>query len=208
MLKGSKQHSLAHWSWWQVLAAYSFAFGVFGVLPGLMPPVSPLMIRLGLLFAAMVVAAALWAWSTFNWWARLAVSGLWTVQVLIIVARVWSLVIGVTWIWMVPIFSAYLLAWVLPLLKPRLSAILWREQIAPQTRLGRTILILALGIGPSAGVLGAAAGMFGNRFGERGAVLAVIGALGSFVAISAALAFSHQLWLIRPGAREGSSRTQ
>lgn len=208
MFKRSKKHPMSDWSWWQVLLGTSFAFGLFGAMPGFLPPISADLMRLGVLLSFPIVISAIWNWWTYNWWARLAVSSLWTVQLLAIVARAWSLVMGVNLIWIVPVGSAYLLAWVLPLFKPQLSEFLWWEQVAPQTRLGRTILALALGIGPSAGVLGAAFGMFGNRFGEREAALAVGGALASFVAISVAFGISYQLWPERPWARESGAATK
>lgn len=206
ILRRTKRHPAAHWAWWQVLAASSIVAGSFGAMLGVFPPISAAAIRLGLIFSVPVIIAAMWNWWTYNWWARLAVQALVTLQFLAIAARGWTLAIGVTWIWLIPVVSAYLLAWAMPALNPRTSAMLWREQWTPQTRVGRVLLGLALAIGPSAGVLGASLGMFGGRIGETGAVVAVGSALASFVAIQLAFVISFQLWPERPWAKESASK--
>ncbi|MGH2621927.1 MAG: hypothetical protein ACRDHG_15350 [Anaerolineales bacterium] len=202
MLKRTKRHPLARWAWWQMLALSAVGFGFLGATFGFFPPISISVIRLGLLSSVPVIIAAMWSWWTYSWWARLSVQALVTLQFLAIAARCWTLVIGISWVWLVPILSAYLLAWALPALNPRLSAILWREQWTPQTRVGRALLGLALAIGPSAGVLGASFGMFGNRFGETSIVVAVMAALSSSVAIGFAFAISYQLWPERPWTKD------
>ncbi len=175
-------------------------FGAFGALFGLIPPISMTAVRFGLLLSVPVILASLWSWWTYSWWARLASAGLWTIQFLAIAARAWELILGITWISAGPILIAYLLAWTMPILKPRISAFLWREQTAPQTRGGRTLLGLALAIGPSAGVLGAAVGLFGSRSGNLEATLAFAATIFSIAAIGFAFAISYQLWPDRPWA--------
>jgi len=206
MLRRTKRHPLAHWAWWQVVLAFTFAFGLFGTLPGFLPPISISAMRIGWALAILIGLAAMWSWWNFNWWARLAGTALWTIQILATAARAWILLIGVTWIWMVPILSAYLLAWAMPVLNPRASAILWREQMTPQTRVGRIVLGLALAIGPSAGVIGASVGMFGSRFVETNSVILVMAALSSAVAIGFAFAISYQLWPVRPWAKDRAAK--
>ncbi len=183
-----------------------FAFGLSGAMLGFFPPVSVPLIRLGLLFSIPAIVAAMLSWWSFSWWSRMAGAALWTLQIFAIAIRGWILVMGITWIWLVPISSAYLLAWAMPALNPRLSGILWREQTAPQTRTGRTLLGLSLAIGPSAGVLGASLGLFGGRFGETATVVAVGAALASFAAISIAFAISFQFWPERPWAQKPATK--
>ncbi len=201
MFRRTKRHGLAHWAWWQVLALTVFVSGFLGAMLGFFPPVSLPAMRIGLLLAVPTTIAALWNWWTYHWWARLVAQGLLTVQILAIAMRGWMLVLGVTWIWLVPILSAYLLAWAMPALNPRFAAILWREQWTPETQVGKAVLALALVIGPSAGVLGAAFGMFGGRAGEINAVIAVGAALSSMGAIGFAFAVAYQLWPERPWAK-------
>ena len=205
-MKRTKRHPAARWAWWQMLAASTIVAGSFGAMLGVLPPISAAAIRLGLIFSALVVIAAMWNWWTYSWWTRFAVQALVTIQFLAIASRGWILAMGITWIWLVPVFSAYLLAWAMPVLNPRLSAILWREQMTPQTRVGRIVLGLALAIGPSAGVLGASLGMYGNRFGQASAVVAVGSALASFVAIQLAFVISYQLWPERPWAKDKATK--
>lgn len=188
----------------------AFAFGLLGILPGFLPPISPEIIRLGAFGALLAVLVSLLNWRSYTWWARLALGVIMTLQFLAIASRSWWILVGFQWIWVAPMFLAYLVAWLLPLLRPRISDVLWREQTAPQTRIGRTILAIALGIGPSAGVIGASLGMFGYRTdGLRGVLLAG-GAICSLVSIGFAFALGYQLWPERPwaamrGSQEGNS---
>jgi len=202
MFKRSQRHPNSHWAWWQALAASLFVFGLFGALPGFLPPISISAMKLGWFIGVPAVLAGVWSWWNFNWWPRIAFGVLLTLQILLAASRAWFLLIGITWVWLLPILLAYLLAWALPAIKPRVSAILWREQTAPQTRVGQIILVIALAIGPSAGVIGASLGMFGNRFGETDTVILVAAALMTSVAIGFAFAFAHQLWPDRPWAQK------
>lgn len=208
MFKRTKRHPNANWAWWKVLTLAILVFGAFGALPGFLPPVSISAMRLGWALAIPAVLAALWSWWNFSWWARLAGAALWSLQILVTGARAWTLLIGITWIWLVPIVSAYLLAWAMPAMQPLVSRSLWREQWTPQTRMGKTILRLALAIGPSAGVLGAALGMSGSRFGETNSLILVVAALCSAVAIQFAFAFAYQFWPERPWAIQAASSKQ
>jgi len=206
--KRAKRRPASSWPWWKVVPLTVVVFGFFGAMLGFLPPVSSATIRLGLLLSVPVIIAVLWSWWTYNWWARLAAVGLWTLQFLAIAMRGWSIVLGFTWLWLAPILSAYILAWAMPALNPRLSAILWGEQVAPRTRVGRTVLGLALAVGPSAGVIGASVGMFGSRFGGTDMVILAIAALSSAVAIGFAFAFAYQVWPDRPWATQAASSKQ
>ena len=208
MIRRSKRHGLARWAWWRVLALAIFGFAPFGALLGYLPPISVSLARAGMVLSVLAILAVMWSWWTYSWWARLAAPAIWTMQILAIGARGWTLVIGMSWVWLVPILSAYLLAWVMPAINPHQSDMIWREQTTPQTRTGRALLGLALGIGPSAGVLGASIGMFGSRFGEKESVLLAIAALSSAVAIGIAFAISYQLWPERPWAKDTASHRE
>ncbi len=198
----SMRRRASNWPLWKVLLASLVGFGVLGLLPGLMPPISIPTIRLGLLWLVATTAVCVWAWATYNWWARVATAALLSIQWLVIAARSWLLVVASPWMLLVPVLLAYLLAWALPALDPRLSVILWREQTAPQTRIGRALLVLALAVGPSAGVIGASLGMFGSRFGESESVLLAMVVLSSAVGFGFAFAASYQIWPERPWAND------
>ncbi len=201
MFKRTKIHPNANWAWWQILAASTIGLGLFGAMPGLLPPISVPVVRLGLIFAVPAIFAAMLNWWSYNWWSRISLVAVWSLLILATAARAWFLLIGITWVWLLPILLAYLLAWAMPAINPRVSAILWREQTTPQTRVGRIVLVIALAIGPSAGVIGASLGMFGSRFGETESVILAIAVLMTAVAIGFAFAFGYQLWPERPWAK-------
>lgn len=202
MLKRSKRHPIAHWRWWQTIAGAVFVYGGFAVLLAFFPSFSTTALKVGIGLAIPAMLAAVWNWWTYHWWARLTLAILWTLQFLSIAARAWAGAIPVAWVWLAPILSAYLLAWMLPALKPTLSSFLWREQTAPQTRFGRAFMTVMITLAPVAGVLGASIGMFGSRFGETTFVLLVGASLGSMVSIGFAFTAAYQLWPERPWAKD------
>jgi len=137
-----------------------FAFGTLALVVWYFPPPpSDPALRLGLGLALVSTGAAMWSWKTYNWWARVAGAGAWTLMFLAIAARSWAFLLPSAWPWAPPVLIGYSLAWALPALAPRLSGFLRRDQTTPRTRLGRILLALGLGIAPVAGALGAIAGM-------------------------------------------------
>jgi len=208
MLRRSLKHPISHWRLWQVFPTLVFAAGVFGILPGLIPPFSISAFWIGIGLAALAIPVGLWNWWTYNWWARLTILLLWTVQILLLASRGWSQLIPIIWIWLVPILGAYVVAWLLPALNPVLSGVLWREQWCPETRMGRAIMGVVLAVGPSAGVLGASFGLYGSRFGEANLVYLALATLGSMAAIGIAFANAYVLWPERPWAKQAGSSKQ
>lgn len=86
----------------------------------------------------------------------------------VMAARAWLMIIGnvALWVlWMTILLSAYILAWALLYLKPKLSALLWREQYAPETRVGMAVLGISAKFLPIASTSGALFGMYATRDG-------------------------------------------
>ncbi|NIS82044.1 MAG: hypothetical protein GTO14_17975 [Anaerolineales bacterium] len=207
MSKQPKKHPYAHWRWWQAIGIALFSFGGFGILVGILPPFSSTALKIGLVLAAVATIAAVWNWRSYNWWSRLTVGGLWTLQIMAIAARAFAESLPNLWLWFVPTIGAYLLAWSLPALRPAISSLLWREQTAPQTRWGRAFLGLMIALAPVAGVLGASFGMYGSRFEEIKLTLIALASLASITAIGIAFALAYQLWPERPWAKNEAKET-
>lgn len=114
--------------------------------------------------------------------------------------RAWADVIGSVWFWLIFLLALYLLAWALPVLHPKLSAFLWREQIAPEMCLGRGCLALALALLPVAGGLaGVLGGIVVEDFSDK--TVSLILAIGfSVLAIGWGQAIAHEMWPKRPWA--------
>lgn len=207
-VRRSTRRMNADWAWWKMLAASIVGFGFFGALIGLIPPPSMKGLLVGLSLALLAVLAAMWSWKTYSWWARVLTGILFTLEILALAARCWNMLLPNPWLWAPFIGVAYITAWLLPAVVPAFSAVFWREQIAPQTRAGRFILGVSLGLVPVVGVLGASVGMFSSRFGELAVTYLVIAILGSVTAPGLAFAFAYQVWPDRPWADQASAGSQ
>jgi hypothetical protein len=96
--------------------------------------------------------------------------------------------------WLLVFLLMYALAWLLPYLRPRLSSILLREQMAPETKWGKGCMSIALGGLPTIGSIAAVIGLHASRSGEENAVYLIMGIIGILAALAGSQAFSHQIW--------------
>ena len=188
-----------------------FSLGGFGAVLAFIPPYSPNAMKVAVGLTVVGTVAAVWGISKANWWAVIVFLNSWFLLILGFAIRAWAVIIPQVWVWLVPLVAAYLIAWILPAINPKLSARLLREQLAPETRWGRGCLTLFLVVGPAAGALGASVGMYGSRFGQGTAVMLVMAVLSSAVAVGFAQVVAEQSWPKRPwaqptdsGARDGT----
>ena len=202
------QPSSSTWPWWKAAAIALFTMGGFGAALTVMPPYSSSAMKVAIGLTLVGTMGAVWGISKANWWGGIVLLNSWFLLILGFAIRAWALVIPQVWIWLVPLVAAYLLAWALPAISPKLSARLLREQFAPETRWGRGCLTLFLVVGPAAGTLGASVGMYGSRFGQGNAVMLVIAVLSSAVAVGFAQAAAEQVWPRRPWAQTADFGSQ
>ena len=116
-----------------------------------------------------------------------------TSQFLAIGLRAWSAAGPVPLLSGLVVVVLFLLAWALPLMMPDLSAWLWREQVAPQTKAGRRVLALSACILPTIGVVSASVGMLLSRTGRSSIGWIVVALLAIIVALAWSQATAHQL---------------
>ncbi len=112
-------------------------------------------------------------------------------------ARAWFIIIKSVYLWAVWMFVLlviYLLAWAIPVLKPKLSALLWREQYYPETKIGKMVLVISAKILPIAGAGGAMFGMYATRSGHDNIFMLFIGVGFSLVSIALAQLSAHDFW--------------
>jgi len=211
-MKKRKSRSTSNaWPLWKTVTLAPLALGAFAALVGIVPSYSPQALAVGIGLTVVGVVAAAWISISPSWWAAMVFINAWLLLMLGLAIRAWATLIPQVWVWLVPLVAAYLLAWALPAISPKLSARLLREQFAPETRWGRGCLTLFLVVGPAAGALGASVGMYGSRFGQGTAVMLVMAVLSSAVAVGFAQAVAQQVWPKRPwaqpadfGARDGT----
>jgi len=202
MTRGKNRLFSNDWPIWKVLTLVPIPLGGFAALVAIVPSYSPQALAVGI---GLTVVAAVWISISRSWWAAMVFINSWLLLMLGVAIRAWAKVIPQVWIWLVPLLAAYVVAWALPALSPKLSARLLREQLAPETRCGRGCLTLVLVVGPAAGTLGASVGMYGSRFGQGTAVTIAIAVLFSAGAVGFAQAVAEQSWLKRPWAQPADS---
>lgn len=185
-------HPNAHWPWWKIAGSTLLGFSIFGAILALIPPVRTLTFILGLSSVVIAVPIGIWNWKSYSWLSRLLFSFLWTIQLLGIGIKTW--IYNLPEIWVYPLSLIYVLAWILPGLIPKFSEILWREQTAPQTKIGKYILGAAISLAPVAGAVGASLGIFTSRFNGLGKTYLIAGPLFITLAIAISFFFSHQIW--------------
>ncbi|MEW6569025.1 MAG: hypothetical protein AB1449_12840 [Chloroflexota bacterium] len=197
------------WPLWKVVAAGLFWL-LWSALPLLIPPYVPgwALVACGALFFAMF-GATLWVYFRDNLWARStlgfsAFPGVFTLMT----SRAWLFALPISWQWLLPLWGAVVVAALLPFTAPKLSRVLWTEQTAPRTRLGRALMALLLVVGPSAGTLGAAWGMYGSRFLGQQPTMLGMAVLGSMMAVGCGFVASYNVVLWKLKEKSASSQTR
>jgi hypothetical protein len=204
MTQRTRPSHIARWPWWKVLGLGAFAFGMTGSLMAIaspFPSVPGLIVGLSLgLVATMLLLVY---WRTNHWWARVIFAEVWTLQLVGAGVGLATHVFPLSWTWLLPLAAVYLAALALPIVAPRTSRMLVREQAFPRTRLGRGCLAVSLALLPIGGILGASVGMNAGRFGWARIVIP----FGALVLIVGATAYAHNImhdsWRQRPSAGGG-----
>jgi|Deesub1362A_J573_1020465.scaffolds.fasta_scaffold06901_3 hypothetical protein len=189
---------------WRLIGLWLMLLAIFDLLLIFVPHYSPL----ATILAALITALALIAIVPLafgmekTWWRDLMASNVFLLYFLSFAGRfflaIWPNPVAVSLLLIVP----YTLSWLLPGLAPRLSAFLFREQLAPDTRFGQGCLSVSLAILPAAGVMGAYIQMYGPRYFGDDLFYSLAGLLSALVSIGWAQTTAYQLWPQRPWARK------
>lgn len=197
---------MARWPAWQVaavgLALYGLLSGSLWLVSGLVPNVgSSARVVVPGLILLFGLSVTFWSWRSFNWLSRMANGVLITLALLAIGALFWPMLLSGIWLLVVPalFLALLLLAWALPAISSSTSGLLWQEQMAPQTKLGKAAMkwALRLGLG-GAGVLGSVAGTSLVRAGKAPIAYLIVALAMSILSILIAQGFAHQLWPSTP----------
>ncbi len=184
---------MKRYQWWHAPLVIVLLLG-FCAVATFFPYTSGLALVAGLGLMVLGGLAAVWYWLSANRFAAWLVGNALALAFLLVALRFWEAVVPSPYIWLVLPVGAYLLASVLPFLSPALSGLVFREEYAPQTALGRGCLAIALALGPSIAVVGAVLGLFSYRLAGRGSTFLVAGAFGSGIAILLAFTFTYAIF--------------
>jgi hypothetical protein len=185
------------WSLWKVVL---FPFVLFGIWASLMifyPNYSPLSFFIGLILTIAGVAGFILASRGQRRKGQIFFTQAFFLILFVTAARAWLMIIGnvALWaLWMTLLMGIYLLAWALPSLDPKLSALLWREQYSPETKVGKAVLRFSAKFLPIAGASGALFGMYATRDGQDNLVALFLGIGFSLLSIGLSQVASHTFW--------------
>jgi len=178
---------------WQLGPLVFASCSVIAVVLGIFPSPSFPHFASGLATAALASAAAVVYQREGHSWAQWVFVAGWPTLFFAIGLRAWANLLSGIPVWY-PIFVlAYLMAWALPFVSPRISRFVFREQTTPQTLVGRWLLSFSLALLPIAGSLGAVAGMYLPRYGMHNETLAIVAVLSTAAGLALAQSSSHQL---------------
>jgi len=201
---------MVDWPLWKAVGMGIVLYGLlasFLVVAFLLPPeISSrgTLIALSVAVVPVGVLFSVWSWRSFTYYPRLGGSLIVASVVLIVGIRSWIAILTGSWIRFVVglLVIAFAAAWAMPAISGSLSETLWREQIAPETRLGRSVMKWALAVGlGGGGALGAGLGLSFSRAGDYGTVHLLIAILSSAIAVFLGQSLSQQLWPARPWAQ-------
>jgi hypothetical protein len=190
------------WPWWKSGGLALFVFGGFSAILVFYPSYSPFSLSVGVGFVLLGVVISIFAVRSQDWWGQFGYINAWMLLVFAIGIRAWNDVIPILWLWLIVLPGFYILAWALPVVHPKLSAFLLREQLTPETTVGRGCMSWAITLFPVASGVGAVLGMYGSRYSQGKLMSIVIAGIATTSVLAMVQAVSHQIWPKRPWARQ------
>ncbi len=196
------------WPLWKFVGLWFISQGSFAAMLTFIPNYHPIALTLGIILAATGLIAAIYAVRARDWRALVVAQNTWPLLIFAIGARSLINQLSNGWIWISLLLACYILAWLIPVLDPKLSALLWREQTKPETRLGKGCMGFFIKFSPTIMALGPISGIYLSRHGYRNVGLFIIGILFCPLAIVMGQLISHQIWPKRPWAQQEESEVK
>lgn len=188
--------------WWKILLISLFTYGVLATLLTFVPEYSLIFMILGIALAITATVSAILQRVNGYEWIKIITTQASLLIFFLLGVRLWLFYAPSLWLWLFLFVAAYIFAWYIPYLSPRISKILWREQINPETSAGKSILRAGLILLPIAGSGGAFIAMYASRYGFVGETSRIMGPIIMMATIAWAQVVSHQLMKERRGIIE------
>lgn len=186
-----------NWRLWKLVLVPCAVFAPFAALVAFIPEYSLVALVVGVLLSAIGAVGAVLVGRGRRRAGQIAYGNAFLLMMFSLGARAWFVIIKSVYLWAVWMFvllGIYLLAWAIPTLKPKLSALLWREQYYPETKIGKMVLVISAKILPIASAGGAMFGMYAMRSGRENQLFLFIGFGSSLVSIALAQLSAHDFW--------------
>jgi hypothetical protein len=194
---------------WKRIAFYLISLGALGAMITFFPSgYRPVALMVGITLFIIGLIAAIYADRSNDWRAVVLFSSIFPSLFFTLGARALISQLSHAWIWISLLLSCYLLAWLIPMITPRLSAFLWREQTSPKTRLGMGCMGIFTRFSATIMALGPLTGMYLSRYGYGDVALLIFGIGMCLVAIVFGQIYSHQLWKRRPWSQQEATERE
>lgn len=196
------------WPLWKLIGLLLLSTGALAAMLTLIPYYHSTALILGIILFATGVITFIYTIRKKNWWAGVVFQNTWPLLFFAMGARSLISQLSNGWIWISLLLACYILAWLIPVLDPKLSALLWREQTAPETRLGKGCMGVFIKFSPTIIALGPISGIYLSRHGYDNIFFLVFGTMNCLIAIVLGQLISHQIWPKRPWAQQEESETE
>ena len=193
---------------WKLIGLWFISQGSFVAMLTFIPDYHPIALSLGLVLVFTGLITFICSRQTRDWRAVVVFQNTWPLLIFAMGARSLISQLPNGWIWITLLLACYILAWLIPAIDPKLSALLWREQTAPETRLGKGCMGFFMKFSPSIMALGPISGIYLSRHGYDNVFFLVFGISMCLLSIILGQLISHQLWPKRPWAQQGESETE
>ena len=193
------------WPLWKFVGLFLLTQGGFATMLVAIPHYHPTALILGIILLATGLIATIFAVRTRDWWAVVVALNTWPSLFFAMGARSLISQLPNGWIWITLLLACYILAWLIPVLDPKLSALFWREQTAPETQIGKGCMGVFIKFSPSIIALGPISGIYLSRHGYDNIFFLVFGTMSCLIAIVLGQLISHQIWPKRPWAQQEES---
>jgi hypothetical protein len=188
---------------WKWIASYLIPMGGFAAILTFFPTgYHPIALLVGTTLLIIGLIAGIYVSQTEDWRAVAVLQSTWPSLLFAIGTRALINQFSYAWIWVSLLLACYILAWLIPAIAPKSSALLWREQTNPQTHLGMGCMGIFTRFSATIMASGPLAGMYLSRYGYGNIAIMLVGTLLCPSAIAMAQIFSHQLWNNRPWAHQ------
>ena len=195
------------WPLWKLVGLILISSGLLAIMLTFIPYYHPIAFVIGIILLVTGVISFIYTIRKKNWWAGVVFQNTWPLLIFAMGARALISQLPIGWIWITLLLACYILAWLVPVLDPKLSALLWREQTAPETRLGKGCMVFVMKFSPTIMALGPISGIYLSRHGYDNIFFLVFGTMNCLIAIVLGQLISHQIWPKRPWAQPEEPET-
>jgi len=196
------------WPLWKLVGLILISNGALAIMLTFIPYYHSTALIFGIILLVTGMISFIYTIRKKNWWAGVVFQNTWPLLFFAMGARSLISQLPNGWIWITLLLACYILAWLIPVLDPKLSALLWREQTAPETRLGKGYMGVFMKFSPTIIALGPISGIYLSRHGYYNVGVLIFGIFSCLISIVLGQLISHQIWPKRPWAQQEESETE